>query len=240
MNETYYLRWKSQVSGPFPLDDIRAMLLDGRISKHHQISTDQIVWTPLQDSDDFRAICRPTPTPTQTAAYANAAPGTANGPEKLRLKQLDDDSGPERWYYAAEGQSAGPITLAELRELVEAGSISPDCPICREGEQRWVQVREAFPGFCGFEPRHQQYTPQTQATAIPNHLAFAIIVTLVCCLPFGIPAIVYAAQVNGKIRTGDIQGALAASDKAKMWAWLSFWFGLAVTIAYAVFYAQFS
>ncbi len=31
---------------------------------------------------------------------------------------------------------------------------------------------------------------------VPNYLVFAILTTVFCCLPTGIPAIVYAAQVN--------------------------------------------
>ena len=31
---------------------------------------------------------------------------------------------------------------------------------------------------------------------VPNHLVWAILVTIFCCLPFGIVSIVYAAQVN--------------------------------------------
>jgi len=46
-------------------------------------------------------------------------------------------------------------------------------------------------------------------------------------LPFGIPAIVYAAQVNGKLQAGDYAGALDSSSKAKMWCWIAFGLGLA-------------
>lgn len=53
---------------------------------------------------------------------------------------------------------------------------------------------------------------------INNHLAKAIIVTILCCLPFGIVAIVNAASVNDKIRAGDIEGAMASSKKANTWA----------------------
>ena len=54
-----------------------------------------------------------------------------------------------------------------------------------------------------------------------NYLVFAILVTVLCCPPFGIPAIVYAAQVNGKLQAGDIAGAQAASKNAKMWCWIA-------------------
>ena len=56
---------------------------------------------------------------------------------------------------------------------------------------------------------------------VPNHLVWAILSTLFCCLPLGIVSIVYAAQVDGKRATGDIAGARDASAKAKFWALLS-------------------
>ena len=64
-------------------------------------------------------------------------------------------------------------------------------------------------------------------TTVPNYLVFAILTTVFCCLPTGIPAIVYAAQVNGKLQVGDLAGAQAASSNAKMWCWISFGLGLA-------------
>lgn len=56
---------------------------------------------------------------------------------------------------------------------------------------------------------------------VPNHLVWAILSTLFCCLPLGIVSIVYAAQVDGKRAAGDIAGAREASGKAGMWALFS-------------------
>ena len=71
---------------------------------------------------------------------------------------------------------------------------------------------------------------QTSGVVIPpgppvhvdNYLVFAILATVLCCLPAGIPAIVYASQVNSKLQLGDIAGAQLASKNAKMWCWISF------------------
>ena len=52
---------------------------------------------------------------------------------------------------------------------------------------------------------------------VPSHLVWAILATLFCCLPAGIVSIVYAAQVNGKLTAGDLEGALRASNSAKTW-----------------------
>lgn len=67
----------------------------------------------------------------------------------------------------------------------------------------------------------------------PNYLAFAIIVTILCCQIFGIVSIVFAAQVNSKWNAGDIEGALNASKNAKLWAWVAFASGFAI---FAVFF----
>lgn len=62
----------------------------------------------------------------------------------------------------------------------------------------------------------------------PNYLAFAIITTILCCQILGIVSIVYAAQVNSRWSTGDIEGALSASKNAKLWAWIAFGSGIAI------------
>ena len=75
----------------------------------------------------------------------------------------------------------------------------------------------------------QQAAPPAAAgpsEVIPNYLWQAIVCTICCCVPLGIPAIVYAAQVNSKIAQGDIPGARQASNNARMWCWIAFGVGL--------------
>ena len=68
---------------------------------------------------------------------------------------------------------------------------------------------------------HLPPLPGPSREFVPNHLVWAILTTLFCCLPLGIVSIVYAAQVDGKRAAGDIDGAREASRKAGMWALLS-------------------
>ena len=77
----------------------------------------------------------------------------------------------------------------------------------------------------------QSYAPR-QMQQIPNYLVQAILVTIFWCMPFGIVAIVFAAQVNDKIRVGDVQGAIAASQNARMWSWVSFGVSGALILLY--------
>ena len=63
---------------------------------------------------------------------------------------------------------------------------------------------------------------------IPNYMTQAVLVTLFCCVPFGIVAIVNATRVNNKALAGDIEGAQEASDNAYKWIVISFILGLIV------------
>lgn len=76
-----------------------------------------------------------------------------------------------------------------------------------------------------------QMLPQFPAT-VPNYLVQAILVTFCCCGPLGIPAIVFAAQVNPKLKTGDVTGAIESSRKARMWSWIAFGGGLLIALFY--------
>src|SRR5579864_5166236 len=87
------------------------------------------------------------------------------------------------------------------------------------------QLQAAQPPMQGMP---MQPTPiQTPGVVIPpgatvqNYLVFAILTTVFCCPPAGIPAIVYAAQVNGKLQAGDYAGAQQASKNAKTWCLVS-------------------
>ena len=70
---------------------------------------------------------------------------------------------------------------------------------------------------------------------IPNYLWQAIVATVCCCWPLGIPAIVYATQVNTKIVQGDLAGARNSSKSARMWCWIALGSGFAVGLIYLVF-----
>jgi uncharacterized membrane protein len=68
-----------------------------------------------------------------------------------------------------------------------------------------------------------------------NYLVESILVTIFCCLPFGIAGIVYASQVNSKFANGDYEGAIKASEDAKKWMKWGLIAGIIVVVLYLVF-----
>ena len=68
-----------------------------------------------------------------------------------------------------------------------------------------------------------------------NFLIESILVTIFCCLPFGIVGIVFASQVNAKFDVGDYEGAVKASQEAEKWVTLAFASGLLIAFFYLIF-----
>ncbi len=74
----------------------------------------------------------------------------------------------------------------------------------------------------------QNWTPPPAgggSATVPNYLVPAII-SIFCCWPLAIAAIIFATQVNGKVAAGDIAGAQDASKKAKMFSFIAIGIGI--------------
>jgi hypothetical protein len=70
-----------------------------------------------------------------------------------------------------------------------------------------------------------------------NYLVWAILTTILCCLPFGIVSIVYATKVDNLYYAGQYDEAMAKAKSAKTWAIVAAGSGLLVIILYVIFVA---
>ncbi len=70
------------------------------------------------------------------------------------------------------------------------------------------------------------------ADRAPDRLAWSIVVTVLCCMPFGIPAIVYSAKAMSANSAGNFAEAWDASRKAKTWITVAAVTGGVIALAY--------
>ena len=68
--------------------------------------------------------------------------------------------------------------------------------------------------------QHDQF--YMQAPHVPNYLVWSILVTLFCCVPFGIVGIVYSVMANSAKQYGDFAKAIECAKKAKIWLLVGF------------------
>jgi len=83
----------------------------------------------------------------------------------------------------------------------------------------------------------QNWTPPPAggSATVPNYLVPAII-SVFCCWPLAIPAIIFATQVNSKTAAGDAAGAQDASKKAKMFSFIAIGLGIACYLILGLIY----
>lgn len=136
------------------------------------------------------------------------------------------------WYYSKNGMQLGPLSQEEISSKAKGGEIQASDLIWREGMADWKPLAQV-PEFQGLAspsappPVGMGHVPMQQPAAypagyapgsVPNYLWQSIVVTVLCCLPFGVVSIIHAAKVDSLLAQGDIVGANAASQSAKKWA----------------------
>ena len=143
-----------------------------------------------------------------------------------------------KYYMHIGGQQVGPY---EENELPSHGLTASTMVWC-EGMPDWVAASQV-PELSHLLPPSQQppsYQPQpsygpqqpygVQPPMPDTYMVWAVLVTVFCCLPFGIVSIVKASQVSSLYSQGRYQEAVAASEAAKKWAIWSAVAGVVISI----------
>lgn len=118
--------------------------------------------------------------------------------------------------------------IPELQELLIPTPPTdglPDSPPPYQQAPQHAAMRQQYGHQQQQYAAQQQYgnwQPGAQPPPMPDTwLAWAICATILCCLPFGIVAIVYASKVSSKYQQGLYEEAEQASKNAKTWTIVS-------------------
>lgn len=147
------------------------------------------------------------------------------------------------------GVQTGPVELDAIKEM----KLTSKAYVWHEGLSEWVNITQVpelqgvyvveteqaeavtgqpyqpvqQPASQPVQPVGQQpMQPEVAEPCPPTNLVWAIITTLLCCLPAGIVAIIYALKVQNKYREGDIEGAKRASEVGAWWCIVSIILGI--------------
>ena len=126
----------------------------------------------------------------------------------------------EQYYYTDGKERYGPFTMEQLR----AKNITLDTLVWKEGMPDWVAAKNVSDLEALFQtadltqpPVIYPYTPQLPELPPKNWLVESILVTILCCLPFGIVGIINATKVESLWNSGQKEAALQASREAAKW-----------------------
>ena len=165
----------------------------------------------------------------------------------------------EKEYFYLNGETkVGPLSLAALKGT----PIQPDTMVWNNSLPDWVEARslpelqslfvtnpvvESAPSqptppptspiqTANFGGNTFNNNPNTAPPMPENYLVWAILATILCCLPIGIVSIINATKVSSAYMAGDYAGAQKAADNAKKFAIWSAVGGIIFGILYILFF----
>ena len=149
--------------------------------------------------------------------------------------------GMANWQAAGEIPELASFFAAKQPEIPVQPQMQPGTPIQPQMQQQvqpqpmninnFQQTQQPMNTQPPFQqPNNQQMPPQPD-----NYLVWAILVTVLCCLPFGVASIIYSVKVGSLYAQGDYNGAVDASQKAKKFAMIGGIGGLVFIIVYVIF-----
>ena len=85
------------------------------------------------------------------------------------------------------------------------------------------------PQGAGAQMNYNGTRPQLNTWLIP-----AILVTVLCCMPFGLVSVIFATKANNALNTGNYQQAQIDSERAKIWFFVALVLGFISTVLYVL------
>lgn len=116
MSESYYIRIRGRVQGPFDEQKLQALVKRGQFSRMHEISPDGIQWTSASTHPQLFAASPTRKAPEKAVANPQSASHSAPTPS----------APPADWYFTFKGKRQGPVGWDELKENAQAHRIGPN------------------------------------------------------------------------------------------------------------------
>ena len=132
-----------------------------------------------------------------------------------------------QYYVLINGVKEGPFSVEELKSK----GISRETMIWKSGQSQWLpmdQVPELHDLLNELPPE----PPTTNRVMPKTWLVESILVTLFCCLPFGIVGIVNAVKVDTLYLSGNYEQAVIRSNNARKWTLWSLCSAIVLWILY--------
>lgn len=124
---------RGQVTGPYEVRALRAMVRRGALSRIHELSADGSAWTTAGTHSELFAqsagVISPTVTLPTRAIERRAPPASAAGAVR-------------KYFYRQEGRTFGPVPLPILQKLAASGKLHEDAEVWPPDDKTPIAARQ--------------------------------------------------------------------------------------------------
>ncbi|MDB4386267.1 DUF4339 domain-containing protein [bacterium] len=155
--DTYYVKIRGRVLGPFLPDRLLEMAKSGKLSRSNMISTNNDHW---QKAGEFPELFRSATAPESGSVTENTTQSNEPVTPEVQEERI--------WHYGINGDSNGPESQSKIYDLIQTGQLTKMDLIWRDGMPEWkpVSVIPAFSGYFHTEMSSPNHQPQVVNTTV--------------------------------------------------------------------------
>jgi len=155
MSEQLFIRTRGRIQGPLSLDQIQNLVRRGQFGRLHEVSEDGIQWvrasnyphlfvkTAQADSGGTTTVERTSGSAVDQKVVEEASYAVSDGARPTAPGKRSAAGSDKSWYYATDSdEQVGPITQADLFDLVRIGRVTEATRVWSDGLADWQPLRE--------------------------------------------------------------------------------------------------
>jgi hypothetical protein len=237
--QTYYVRIRGKVMGPFPIHQLRGLKERGQLQSFHDVSTDRLTW--LSASTVSELFPSAEPAPQTNSSSVSTSPTESQSSAAISNPGGQPPAGSmDGWYIADDmGNRQGPIDAMTFKIMKDSGQIEAETMVWRQGMTDWVKAEKALPKLFRDKKDGKFEEAKSSSKKTKNNpleslrkTKLGILLLLLSgaigliCLP--ISPVAYVLALIG------VGFCMSAPNPAKGPASLTFYFGLGTGLLYVV------
>ncbi len=138
-NVRFFVRIRGKVHGPFSVKQLSALRSQGRFSETDEVSLDGNTWEPASTLEQlFASLQKPSQTKSREM-NAEPIPVSASSTSKSPTPARDASA---VWHYSVNDEQLGPVSLSELRQMLDLGRLTLRDLVWRQGMSEWCTASE--------------------------------------------------------------------------------------------------
>lgn len=131
--ETYHIRIRGNVLGPFRRDQVLKMIERGQLTRKHDVSCDGSEWRPAGEVPELFA---PQSSPADDQVRLVEPNVVSQVPDAMPAQRASETV----WYYELDGRENGPVPVSQLTRLIATGVVGADNRVWTDGMADWQPV----------------------------------------------------------------------------------------------------
>lgn len=152
MSDSFYFRVRGEVKGPFSREQIVSLIRKKRLGRHHELSTDAVIWTRAGEVEGLFESMAPAREEPEVG-YAIAVPEADSKQDTVAAQRSSSNGSSsededDEWHYAKGRNTLGPISSNELRAMLATGRLLGSDRVWNSSLADWLPA-EDLPQFMG-------------------------------------------------------------------------------------------